>query len=83
MLIIEGQASKHRFLFNNEFSYKRALALKKFWQESSIIFDPKQCEIIVSGSGVSGDLRIEPDIPGNEKNQRFLIHILPKPGIIK
>ena len=43
LLIIEGQASKDRFLFNDELSYKRALALKKFWQESSIIFDPKQC----------------------------------------
>lgn len=83
LLIIEGQASKDNFPLNDELSYKRALSLKKFWQDSLITFDPKQCEIIVSGSGVSGDLRIEPDIPGNEKNQRFLIHILPKPGIIK
>ncbi len=83
MLIIEGQASKDNYLFNDELSYNRALALKKFWKDSLITFDPKQCEVIVSGSGASGDLRMEPDIPGNEKNQRFLIHILPKPGIIK
>ena len=83
LLIIEGQASKDNYLFNDELSYNRALALKKFWKDSLITFDPKQCEVIVSGSGASGDLRMEPDIPGNEKNQRFLIHILPKPGIIK
>jgi hypothetical protein len=83
LLIIEGQASKDNYLFNDELSYNRALALKKIWKDSLITFDPKQCEVIVSGSGASGDLRMEPDIPGNEKNQRFLIHILPKPGIIK
>lgn len=83
LLIIEGQASNDNYLLNDELSYKRALALKKYWNENGITFEPKQCEVIISGSGQSGDLRIEPDVPGNAKNQRFLIHILPKPGVIK
>lgn len=83
LLIIEGQASKDNFVFNNELSYERALALVNYWKNSGIIFNPEQCEVIVSGSGQDGTLRMQPDIPGNVKNQRFLIHILPKPGIIK
>lgn len=83
LLIIEGQSSKDNYPLNDVLSYQRALALKEFWNQSGISFQPKQCEVIISGSGQSGDLRMTPDIPGNAKNQRFLIHILPKPGIIK
>lgn len=83
LLIIEGQASKDNFIRNNELSYERALALVNYWKNNGVYFNSEQCEVIVSGSGQDGTLRIQPDIPGNVKNQRFLIHILPKPGVIK
>lgn len=84
LLIIEGQASKDNYFYNNELSYVRALSLFKFWTEiNNIEFDKNICEVIISGSGQSGLLRMEPDIPTNKSNQRFLIHILPKPGIIE
>lgn len=83
LLIIEGQASKDNFIRNNELSYERALALVNYWRNNGIYFNPEQCEVIISGSGQDGTLRIQPDVRGNVKNQRFLIHILPKPGVIK
>ena len=82
MLIIEGQASKDGFVRNNELSYERALSLFEYWKRNGIYFNPKQCEVIVAGSGQDGTLRMQPDVAGNVKNQRFLIHILPKPGLI-
>ena len=83
LLIIEGQASKDNFIRNNELSYERALALVNYWKDNGVYFNPEQCEVIISGSGQDGTLRIQPDVAGNVKNQRFLIHILPKPGVIK
>lgn len=83
LLIIEGQASKDNYIRNNELSYERALALVNYWRNNGIYFNPEQCEVIISGSGQGGTLRIQPDVRGNVKNQRFLIHILPKPGVIK
>lgn len=83
LLIIEGQASKDNYPKNDELSYRRALGLMKYWHENGVIFNPEQCEVIVSGSGQNGTLRAQPDVPKNVKNQRFLIHILPKPGVIK
>lgn len=83
LLIIEGQASKDNYVRNNELSYERALALVNYWQDNGIQFNSEQCEVIVSGSGQNGTLRMQPDVAGNVKNQRFLIHILPKPGVIK
>lgn len=80
LLIIEGQASKDNAteLHNYELSYKRAYTLKKIWDEENINFG-KNCEILISGSGTGGTIReiIE------RNNQRFLIHIIPKPGIIE
>ena len=83
LLIIEGQASKDDYVRNNELSYERALALVNYWKNNGVYFNSEQCEVIVSGSGQDGTLRMQPDVPGNVKNQRFLIHILPKPGVIK
>lgn len=82
LLIIEGQASRDRAsdVHNYNLSYQRAFALWKFWQEYGIHFNPSQCEVIIAGSGTEGVPR---DKTNEEKNQRFLIHILPKPGIIK
>lgn len=83
LLIIEGQASKDNYIRNNELSYERALALVNYWKNNGVYFNPEECEVIVSGSGQDGTLRIQPDVAGNVKNQRFLIHILPKPGVIR
>lgn len=83
LLIIEGQASADDYhvddFFNNDvLSYQRANSLKKLWAQRNIDFGNK-CEVIVSGSGQHGVMRDAT----NEKNQRFLIHIIPKPGIIE
>lgn len=83
LLIVEGQASKDNFARNYELSYERALALVKYWMYNGIHFNEDECELIISGSGQSGSLRSQPDVAGNTSNQRFLIHIIPKPGIIE
>lgn len=83
LLIIEGQASKDFYMRNYELSYERALALVKFWTQRGLVFNPDYCEVIISGSGQSGCLRMQPDDADNAANQRFLIHIVPKPGIIE
>lgn len=83
LLIIEGQASKDNYERNYALSYERALALYLYWTEKSgIVFDKDACEVIISGSGQNGLLRVYPDDANNKANQRFLIHIVPKPGII-
>ena len=80
LLIIEGQASSDRATdqHNYELSYKRAFTLKKIWDTEQINFG-KNCEILISGSGTGGTMREQIQ----EENQRFLIHIIPKPGIIE
>lgn len=78
LLIIEGQASNDNFAQNYELSYERALALSRFWQDSSIDFG-KNCEVLISGSGTGGSMRDSIE----KKNQRFLIHIIPKTGEIE
>lgn len=88
LLIIEGQASKDSYSQNYELSYKRALSLKKFWEKGDnkgpILFTDKNCEVLICGSGdgkQSGTGLMRE--PKEYLNQRFLIHILPKPGIIQ
>jgi hypothetical protein len=84
LLIIEGQTSKDNFVNNYELSFARALALHRYWRrDCDIKFDNNKCEIIISGSGQWSDFREQPDIPGNIKNQRFVIHIIPKHGVIE
>ncbi len=84
MLIIEGQSSKDYYTRNYELSYERALALIKFWSSNGIEFDSLgNCEVLISGSGQSSKFRVQPDVRGNKDNQRFVIHIIPKPGIIE
>lgn len=85
LLIIEGQSSKDGYSRNYELSYSRALSLVKFWSDNGIIFDELPCEMIISGSGQSSKFRIKPEVingMANSANQRFVIHIIPKPGII-
>lgn len=82
LLIIEGQASNDDYPYNDQLSFERALVLKRLWKGSGLSFSDK-CEVIVAGSGKDGVLRAQPDNESNEKNQRFLIHIIPKPGVIE
>lgn len=81
LLIIEGQASKDRAsdLHNYELSYRRAYTLKEIWHNNGIDFG-KNCEVLISGSGTGGTIR---NTVEERKNQRFLIHIIPKTGIIE
>lgn len=84
MLILEGQSSRDNYRFNYELSYKRALSLYDYWIANNIAINGlSNCEIIISGSGQSSRFRIEPDISSNKNNQRFVIHIIPKPGVIE
>lgn len=78
LLIIEGQASKDNAsdTHNYELSYKRAYTLKKIWDLNKILFN-KNCEVLISGSGTGGTMRDDEE----SLNQRFIIHIIPKPGI--
>lgn len=81
LLVIEGQASNDLYSRNYELSYERALALNKFWrnEENKLDFGDN-CETIISGSGTGGTMR---DTINEHNNQRFLIHIIPKPGVIE
>jgi hypothetical protein len=87
LVIIEGQASfdnynRDDYKNNDVLSYLRALKLKEFWESKGIYLDRlPNCELIVAGSGQKGIPRERPDW-GNPKNQRFLIHIIPKTGEI-
>lgn len=83
LLIIEGQASKDGYAYNYELSYQRALSLKKFGEDNGLNFNDKNCEVLICGSGDgrlsgTGLMRESKEV----LNQRFLIHILPKPGKI-
>lgn len=82
LLIIEGQSSKDNYVQNDELSYQRALALEKYWSKQGINFDRLPCEVIISGSGQSSKFRVQPDNRNNVANQRFVIHIIPKPGVL-
>ena len=87
ILIIEGQASKTGGTDHNyELSYRRAYNLKKFWEDKKIFFDAKNCEVLIGGSGdgvQSGTGLMREDAANEHLNQRFLIHIIPKPGYVK
>lgn len=81
LVIIEGQASNDNYKYNYELSYERALALLNFWKKRNIHLENlENCELIIAGSGKKGVPREKPDRP--PKNQRFLIHIIPKVGTI-
>lgn len=84
LLILEGQSSKDDYLYNNELSYQRALSLYNYWLDHGIPINKlNNCEVIISGSGQSSKFRVQPDTATNNKNQRFVIHIIPKPGVIE
>ena len=81
VLVIEGQASKDHYIYNNELSYQRALSLKNFWLNNGLYFSSiGGCELLVAGSGTGGGPR---DTTDEENNQRFLVTLITKPGEIK
>lgn len=86
LVIVEGQASANSEAwteYNYNLSYQRALSLIKFWATNpNVKFSDKNCELQIAGSG-DGRLSAKTmrDVV-NEKNQRFLIYIIPK-NIIK
>ena len=83
LLIIEGQASKDNYFYNNQLSYDRALSLFKYWfpdqEETTLQFYNLPCEVVIAGAGY---MEGKPRADNNEDNQRFLIQIIPKPGMI-
>ncbi len=86
LVIVEGQASANSeamMEFNYNLSYQRALSLIKFWATNpNVKFSEKNCELQIAGSG-DGRLSAKTMRDSvNEKNQRFLIYIIPK-NIIK
>lgn len=86
LVIVEGQASANSQKmteFNYELSFQRALSLIKFWATNpNVKFSDKNCELQIAGSG-DGRLSAKTMRDSvNEKNQRFLIYIIPK-NIIK
>jgi hypothetical protein len=88
LVIVEGQASLDGYYVddyknNDVLSYLRALKLKEFWESRGIYLDRlANCELIIAGSGTGGIPREQPDWR-NPRNQRFLIHIIPKTGEIE
>lgn len=82
LLIIEGQASKiGPEAINYPLSYRRAYGLKQFWENNGIKFTATNCEVLICGSGDGRQSGTGLMREKTEKlNQRFLIHILPKPG---
>lgn len=80
LLIIEGMSSSDAYTRNYELSYERALSLSRFWEEHGINFDPNRVELQLSGSGERGVGR---NLSDEQKNQRFLIQIVPKIGQLK
>lgn len=83
LLIIEGQASNDSYRYNRALSYERALALYNFWRSEGLDFENsagfEHSEALVVGSGIYG----KPRSTVERQNQRFLITLINKPGIIK
>lgn len=86
LVIVEGQASANSEAmteFNYNLSYQRALSLIKFWATNpDVKFSDKNCELQIAGSGDGRHSAKTMRDSINEKNQRFLIYIIPK-NIIK
>jgi len=77
LLVVEGMSSRDDYTRNFELSYERALSLYRLWEQQGIQFNPNRVEVMISGSGSEGVGR---DPVNEEKNQRFLIQIIPKIG---
>lgn len=87
LIVIDGRAASYpagdpRNVTEREYalelSYKRALALMKFWQNAGIKFPKDRIELVASGSGFEGAGRT-----GDHRDRRFVIQILPKVGTLE
>lgn len=81
LLIVEGQASMNgpKWMDRNyELSFERAKNLIKFWQGDCRLNFPNNVEIQIAGSGDGRLNKNSMRDPVEKKNQRFLIHIIPK-----
>ena len=90
LIVVEGRAAKDTYKPANhpdnqdgptvrDLSFRRAMALVKFWESRGLNFNKGRFEIVAAGSGFKGACRYE----GNQletKNRRFVIQILPKVG---
>lgn len=90
MIVISGSASKTGSIDENyKLSYLRAYNLYKFWKnELGVDFDNRKyhnlIELQIAGNGIGGVGRIAITKGENytEKNQRFIINVIPKLGSI-
>lgn len=87
MIVVAGSASRTGNTDHNyELSYQRSYNLYKFWRdELKIDFDAPQyhdlVEFEIAGNGTGGIGRIKPIVGKySEKNQRFIINVIPKMG---
>jgi hypothetical protein len=87
MIVVAGSASRTGNADHNyDLSYQRAYNLYKFWRDVwGIDFDSPEyhdlVEFQIAGNGTGGVGRIEPTNGRyTEKNQRFIINIIPKLG---
>lgn len=81
LLIVEGQASMNgpKWMDRNyDLSFQRAKNLIKFWQYDCNQNFPDNVEIQIAGSGDGRLNKNSMRDPVELKNQRFLIHIIPK-----
>ena len=81
LLIVEGQASMNgpKWMDRNyDLSFQRAKNLIKFWQYDCNLNFPDNVEIQIAGSGDGRLNKNSMRDPVELKNQRFLIHIIPK-----
>ena len=93
LIVVEGRAAKDTYKSASDsanidgpvvrdLSFKRAMALVKFWESRGLNFNEGRFEIVAAGSGFAGACRYE----GKEQetlNRRFVIQILPKVGTLK
>lgn len=81
LLIVEGQASMNSVAWmdrNYQLSFDRAKNLMKFWLTEKGKQFGNNCEVQIAGSG-DGRLNVNSMRDSiNERNQRFLIYIIPK-----
>lgn len=86
LIVIDGRAARYaegdaRNISERDFafdlSYKRALALVKYWRSSGINLPKDKIELVAAGSGFEGADRF-----GNQYDRRFVIQILPKVGTL-
>ncbi|CAN5915227.1 hypothetical protein BH24BAC1_BH24BAC1_16270 [soil metagenome] len=87
LIVIDGRAASYpagdpRNVTEREFalelSYKRALALLKFWRNAGIKFPQDRIELVASGSGFEGAGRT-----CDQRDRRCVIQMLPKVGTLE